>query len=143
MGVNMSKPVTIDNTSKSYYDHLLSLPTEARDFLNRRVDTLRSYGSSFCQFGSNTVKQLSAFAGRIAAFDDITDQAMLGLSRGMKKGALIGAIVGLFSIGPIGILPGVYYGANMGALLGFFKGFSDAFDAYDETVRQSSVAQNQ
>lgn len=138
----MSKPVTYQDTFKSFYTSALSLPTEARDFLNRQVDTIRGYGSSFCDFGSRTFNQLSSFAGRIAAFDDITDRAMLGLSRGMKKGALIGAIVGLFSSGPIGILPSAYYGANLGALLGFFKGFSDAFDAYDETVRQSSVAQN-
>lgn len=132
--VNMSKPITYQDTLKSYYTSAQNLPSTASNYLNRQVETLRSYGNSANEFCTQTLSQLSSFAGRIAAFDDITDRAMLGLSRGMKKGALIGATIGLVSGGPLAALAGLSYGAQMGALLGFFKGFSDAFDAYDESV---------
>lgn len=124
----MSKPVSYQDTLQSYYTSAQQLPSTARNYLNRQVETLQGYGSSVYEFGAEKMAQIRSFGQRAQSAFQVVDKT----AEGSYKGMLFGALLGFFT--PVGLFGGAY----LGAMLGGMNAFSNAMDQYDQSV----LAQN-
>lgn len=124
----MSKAVTYQDTFKSFYNTTLSLPSDAKNYLNRGVTTLQGYGNDIYEYGAAKMAQISNLASRAKGAFNVLDKT----AEGSYKGMLYGALIGFFT--PVGLFGGAY----LGAMLGGMNSFSNAMDEYDQSV----LAQN-
>ncbi|MCP5505852.1 MAG: hypothetical protein H7A38_03090 [Chlamydiales bacterium] len=124
----MSKPVSYQDTLQSYYTSAQQLPSTAKNYLNRQVETLQGYGTSAYEYGAQKMDQIRAFGSRAQAAFQVVDKT----AEGSYKGMLFGALLGFFT--PVGLFGGAY----LGTMLGGMNAFSNAMDQYDQSV----LAQN-
>lgn len=104
------------------------LPTNASNYLNRKVEVLRSYGNAISDFATQTMQQIRQFTTRTIAVINIGDQAGHFAFRGL----VLGSIAGAFGA-PIGFTSGLF----LGAMVGLFTGINELAN---ELAREAAAA---